>query len=226
MVLTSDSPAHAEASLEGGKESRARIRLLEGVGEWARLIPFIGVALYTLLWTAASSFYSRLGIDPQDVGVDYASILVKSSGQIILLGLAAAYLVFYWRVRRVVQNPRSIRLAAVGLIGVVLLVLWLGGLLWLATYHASGVRDGRIEPTTRLFFPIVPWRVWPAEVASTGTGAPTLLREVTEHCVFFMGQSDGVTVLFDVQMQRSLRIPSSQIDLATQSRGQRPTCPE
>jgi hypothetical protein len=44
-----------------------------------------------------------------------------------------------------------------------------------------------------------------------------MIADVQGSCVMYLGQANGVTVLFDVKQQRILRVPSSRIILGTES---------
>jgi hypothetical protein len=199
----------------------------EWAESWAKSLSLVGVLLYTLLWTATSAFYSRLGVDPQDIGVDYGSILVKSAGQIVLI-VGAVLLYFlgfgvYSRRRRAAGKGDARMLLAFGPLALVV-ILWAAGLFSIATIHANDVRKGIVVPTTRFYFPYVPWRVWPAEVSPSATDPPSTITDLAEDCVFYLGQGNGYSFFYDVDEKRSIHIPSSQVVVFTQSRGERARC--
>jgi hypothetical protein len=48
--------------------------------------------------------------------------------------------------------------------------------------------------------------------------APAIIAELGDHCVMYLGQSNGISVLFDVHEQNTLRLPTSGIVLQTRAR--------
>jgi hypothetical protein len=201
----------------------------EWAESWGKSLSLVGVLLYTFLWTATSAFYSRLGVDPQDIGVDYGSILVKSAGQIVLIvGAVLLYILgfaVYSRRRRSAGREDARMLPAFGPLALVV-ILWAVGLFSIAAIHANDVRKGIVVPTTFAFLPYVPWRVWPAEVSASAIDPPSIITDLAEDCVFYLGQGNGYSFFYDVDEKRSLHVPSSQVVVSTQSRGERPRCPE
>jgi hypothetical protein len=155
---------------------------LDHAGEWLKLVSAFGIPLYVFLWAAASAFYSRLGVDPQEVGLDYGSILIKSWGQLFFLGLGVAVYLFLLQDR---LDP--LRRAAIWLL-VPRLILWWGVLLLLAVTHSSDVRKGSVRPSTLLFVPITPWSVWPTTAEAAGESPPAELTAITGDCLFYLGK--------------------------------------
>jgi hypothetical protein len=199
--------------------------------EWVKLVSAFGIPLYAVLWAAASVFYSRLGVEPHEVGLDFASILIKSAGQILFLGLCiAGYLFAFRRQRGTVRRNRLRGLSpnqnrvTVWLL-VAALFVWWGGLLLTAVTTSSEVRRGIVRPSTVAFLPYVSWTVWPTTAEAASDSPPAELASIKDDCLFYLGRADGITVLYDVDRGVSLRIPSGQLILEVQSRGQRPECP-
>jgi len=68
-------------------------------------------------------------------------------------------------------------------------------------------------------FPAIPWRVQPVTVHWLDPeSAPAIKAELGDHCVMYLGQSNGISVLFDVYEQNTLRLPTSGIVLQTRAR--------
>jgi hypothetical protein len=68
-------------------------------------------------------------------------------------------------------------------------------------------------------FPAISWRALPVTVHwLQPESAPAIVSALGGHCVVYLGQSNGITVLFDVQDQRTLRLPTSGIVLQTHAR--------
>jgi hypothetical protein len=196
--------------------------------DWPKVLSLVGVLLYAFLWTATSAFYSRLGVDPQELGIDYGSILVKSAGAIVLVLILSIVLVLLTsrlRDRRRTEgslSPTSRRtLVALG-IGV---LVWGVGLFVIAAVHANMARDGRVAPTSVGFLPYVPWRVWPAEVAAAEADPSSAVELLTRDCVFYLGTGNGKAFFYDVDQHRTIHVSTGAVVVSTQSRGERPTCP-
>jgi hypothetical protein len=186
--------------------------------DWIRLVSAFGIPLYVFLWAAANAFYSRLGVEPAEVGLGYGSILIKSWGQLLILGsVAAVYLVV------IRYRPGWVRPAAVVLL--VAFLAWWVSLLVLSVSRSTDVRQGTLHTSTLLFVPVMPWSVWPATAAPAVESPPSKLMEITSHCIVYLGKAEGTTVLYDADLDTSLRVPSGQLILSVQSRGQRPECP-
>jgi hypothetical protein len=96
--------------------------------------------------------------------------------------------------------------------------------LFLAVTQSSDIRKGAVSPSTVLFVPGTPWSVLPTTPKSAGD-SPTGELTFMGRCLFYLGKAEGITVLYDADQDRSLRIPSGQLILEIQSRGQRPECP-
>jgi hypothetical protein len=195
--------------------------------EWSKILPLVGLLLYALLWTATSAFYSRLGIDPQALGINYGSILVKSAGAIVLVLLIGVVGVFTVRVRaRGHPGEGKSRLGTRSLVALAAGVLvWGVGLVWMATWHANLARAGRVVPNTVLFLPYVPWRVWPAEVDAVTPDPSATVRMLREDCLFHLGSGNGREFFYDVDRRRTIHVPASAIIVMSQPRGARPSCP-
>ena len=113
--------------------------------------------------------------------------------------------------------------------GVVLLLVWWAVLNFLAVRDSSDLKQGIVRPVTRSFLPfipVVPWRVWPAQIRVAADPAAPNLSDIAEDCLFYLGESDGIDVLYDSDLDRSLRIPSSRLVLIVLARGQREECPQ
>jgi hypothetical protein len=183
---------------------------------WLKVLPLVGALLYAILWTATSAFYSRLGVDPQELGVNYGSILVKSAGAILLvliLGMALAL------VARRLGKRWTLQALATGV------VVWGVGLFMFASIHANMAREGRVAPSSVLYLPYVPWRVWPAEVAAAEAEPSPAVELLTRDCVFYLGTGNGKAFFYDVDQRRTIHVSTSAVVVSTRSRGERPSCP-
>lgn len=184
--------------------------------DWPKILSLVGVLLYALLWTATSAFYSRLGVDPQELGVNYGSILVKSAGAIVLVLILGIALVF---LARRLGKRWTLQALAIGVL------LWGLGLFVIAAIHANMAREGRVAPTSVAFLPYVPWRVWPADVGAAEADPSPAVELLTHDCVFYLGTGNGKAFFYDVDQRRTIHVSTSAVVVSTQSRGERPSCP-
>jgi hypothetical protein len=82
------------------RRHRGRARLAPGwwsrpprIDDLAKLLPLIGALLYGILFLAYRSYYTAVGVTPEDVGVTNSFVLVRSPGFILLtLGYGTALL--------------------------------------------------------------------------------------------------------------------------------------
>lgn len=220
-VSSTSVPAEPEAANVGSALVR---RFLDQAGQWVKLISVLGIPLYVALWAGASAFYGRLGVDPQEIGLNYGTILIKSWGQLFFLLLAALYLYFLVdRLHR--RGRRTAKRVTIGLF-VVLVIAWWSSLILLAVTRSSDAQKGILHRTSLLFVTFMPWSVWPATVEPADASPPPELAAVTGDCLVYLGRAEGITVLYDVDRHASLRIPSGQLILDVQSPGERPKCPD
>lgn len=79
--------AHAEAPAPAAtpKQRYPKLELLLQFGAAPAIV------VYGLLFLAYRSYYSTLGVDPEDVGIDNAYILSRSAGFILVLGVFALF---------------------------------------------------------------------------------------------------------------------------------------
>jgi hypothetical protein len=66
-------------------------------------------------------------------------------------------------------------------------------------------------------FPSVAWRTQRVSVSWLQPSLPPVIADLQGRCVMYLGQANGVTVLFEVKEQQILRVPTSGIILRTES---------
>jgi len=72
----------------------------------------------------------------------------------------------------------------------------------------TDAREGRSVEGLSWVLPILTLRAERAEVAWAGSPPPLWFTSVSGHCLMYLGQSNGVTVLYDVRSRSSIRAPT------------------
>jgi hypothetical protein len=187
------------------------------------LLTIAGAGFYAAVRFGQTTFYARLGLTPQDVGLGRIETLTLAIGLAFYLVLFAAILVgvptlLTWvalRVGRVGLWPAGPpRFARATLIAVVLFfsvstgffsIVWFWGQ---ATAAANDVEAGK--PVRLSFLSDTGIHAEKARITWIGD-APEALTDLSTHDLMFLGQSVGTVVLYDVDDKQSVRIPSSNV---------------
>jgi hypothetical protein len=181
------------------------------------LLTIAVAAFYAAVRYGQNKFYSRLGLAPEDVGLNRIDTLTQATGLAIdLLLLVAIMIGFpmlgYWWYRRVDSSPSGLTTA----LWIAALLLIAGGtaffeVVWFseqATWAANRVEAGK---SVRLsFLSDTGIHAERARIAWIGA-APKGLADLGTHRLMFMGQSGGAVVLYDVDDKESIRVPSSTL---------------
>jgi hypothetical protein len=209
-----------------------RTVLLDWLVKYA--VPLLGVGgavLFGALRLAYFFFYQQLRATPEETGYGYLEILSSQLvGTAELVLLLTAVLVIASLGVRALRNTAARRWQAVvslpaqeavtrlvqrcGLAALIVVLTCLPMLAWLFGMEASNgitVRNIYLLHTIRI--PVLAVQASPATVSWTSPerlGLPDLSRR---HCLLYLGKADGITVLYDVATQESLRVPSTQIML-------------
>jgi hypothetical protein len=193
---------------------------------WLVANPIIILTIATAAFYAAvrygqQKFYSRLGLTPEDVGHNRIDTLAQATGLAVdLLFLLAVMvgipMVGYWVYRRIESQspfPQS-RFASAMWFAAILFII--AGtvfftLVWFhdqATWAADRVETGR--PVRMSFLADTGIHAEKAKITWIGA-APAGLTDLPIHRLMYLGQSGGDVVLYDVDDDRSLRMPSSKV---------------
>jgi hypothetical protein len=201
-----------------------------------------GILLYVLLRSYYGQFYGALGVNPDDVGLGYASTLTTSAGLLIFTAIAAVlyplimtgaiYGIFHiWRSRRDAPNslttlylelkPGFIRMIRILLpITTAIALLSLG--VWYsskATHYANAVKQGQAIKFGTLPLTSFSIRATPAKVRLVGKANEMpdieMLRErsLQEPPLLYLGHANGTAVLYDSTTQEAIYVPRSLITL-------------
>jgi hypothetical protein len=187
---------------------------------WAKIMglatPIVvtsGIVIYGILSLGYEWFYGRLGIDPAAVGLSYSTVLSRSTGfvaisiLVILIGLAVA--IRDW--------PRmENRFIFIGSLVVSTLVFFLIIELTSSVSAANAVTAGRpIAPLSAIGITELDFHADPVRIEPVGKAgeAPAVDRLVSRTDLLYLGQANGIVVLYDASTQSALYIPSASIVL-------------
>lgn len=186
-----------------------QLTLPELIKNFTAVLSLVGIVIYGSMAYGSSIFYHFLGTDLLDVGVSYAAILTNSISLILGLVLLLALQVFLQRIDddrkdREDRQRSMVRLLSFGLFALVALAI----LAPLAT--ALFVKqDRRVFGWS--FSPVV--RVQPVMVHATAKRGEVAsgVEAIVGHPLYYLGQSGGTAVFFDVITQKAVYVPNSLI---------------
>jgi hypothetical protein len=174
----------------------------------AVLLALSGILLYAFLSASYAIFYHSLGVDLNDVGLTYATILASSVGPIIIILSLTSIVVFLWSVlRRLNRRPSwlSIGILVFLAVGVYLPVT--------AFLSANEVKDGNSIART---FPATAIHANSVTVASTAEGGkemPAIQQLSSNTSLLYLGKSDGTVVLYDPTVDEAVYVPAALVTL-------------
>ena len=234
--MQSEWPAHIPRIGDGQRAAGVRLRVREGLTYVASLLALAGILVYALVSIAYDAFYRPLDVDPADVGISYGRVLAQSTGMValngvlmlIVVGLAFLVLllarrILRWRKRHILPLHRTISkiiLAAVLLEGILL-----PGLLEAETAGeaASMVKAGRPVVPSGQWITVLPVRAEPVlvqpmnEAVARAISSQLDCNAAKEHScsdhLLYLGQADGIAVLYNVARQRKIFLPLSSVVL-------------
>jgi hypothetical protein len=185
------------------------------------LIVASGLLLYGYLSLNYYSFYSHLGVDPNDVGLSYTGTLARSSGFVLVYFLPAlTLLVPPTRWRRGSKWLRRAQwaawLAAITILGVV--IGSIHGTTSAAVRHVEAgapVRPVEAQlPLMRMTLVFLAIHADPAYVEPAGkAGDFPGFERLRQKNLLYLGQSNGTVVLYDPALQEAIYVPASSIVL-------------
>jgi hypothetical protein len=203
-------------------------------------IPLLGVLVFVVLRGAYSSVYSRLGFRPEDVGIDYFTVLAGAA-RIFRLGnwepygkpavavlCAIAFLVAAFTALRALQKRQYLPKVASRPVGffmlyvVIILILALSGISYFAGRDGgralSRIREGaRVRPGNLHFLSVQAYhaRLMPLDAGTVNKiGDSQGLRQralFTSTSLMYLGHADGHVALYDYRTLKAWRIPDNII---------------
>lgn len=178
---------------------------------WAKIIGFLtpivlisGVLIYGILSLGYERFYGRLGIDPAAVGLSYTTVLSRATGFVAITSLALAIALGLASIVRNWwgENPAPwIGLAIASALLFFLVIELIGSI-----RAADAVTAGRpVAPLSALGITELAFHADPVRIEPAGKEgeAPAIDRLVSRTDLLYLGQANGIVVLYDHQ----LRVP-------------------
>jgi hypothetical protein len=199
-------------------------RVDERVLKWAAENPLpaltlTGAALYIVLRESYVIFYSRFGVDPEDVGLGYVQVLTQvATGSLLILAFIVSQAVaYFWLYKRDPQESSTgrTRFLILGqVLGMVLLIIALS--FSTAFRLSSHVRSGSaIAPTgfdlSAFVNNILAVRVPQVQVYWADERATSAARWSGARSLMYLGQASGVSVFYDPARRETLRLPSGSV---------------
>jgi len=198
---------------------------MENASEIAALLGLAGALWWALLSLGATYVYAPVGVSPGELGLNAGTVLAQSAIGLLatlvvtgLLGLLGLLLTprptrrpAHGQRRVITMLGRAARPAQVLLIALSIFIL----VLTAAAAARSGILDGRQVPWAN------PWRA--STVTITWTAAPPPRAPALPRCALYLGRADGISVFYDADADRTLRVPTDSVYLS-HSRS-RTSCP-
>jgi hypothetical protein len=178
------------------------------------ILTLAGAGFYTALRVAHQTFYRTFGLTPEDVGLGYGEALARAAGLAFYLSLAALSIGFsIFKVRDLFFTGAWGRFFRVQWAALLMTII-LGFVVFLAGQARSAANDVRSGHNVRPYF-FLDTGIHAERATITWLGdAPRPLADVPTHRLMFMGESGGSVVLYDVDVKRSIRIPSSNVGVS------------
>lgn len=185
---------------------------------------WLGVFAYFVTRLGQTSFYSKFGLEPEDVGLGYAETLSRAAvGLLSILLVAGTYTLVVGLLQRLYFGaPRGERRGPIGsfamsvfyfmLIALPILLLWMPH-----SYSgdADRVRDGKsvrpagVSSPLRIITNPLGLRVEPVRVSWIDDTHAAY--DFGRNEVMYLGHADGIAVFFDPRNQRTVRVPENNI---------------
>jgi hypothetical protein len=214
----------------------------KAITRYLPLLGAIGVALYGILRLAYLFFYLQLRTTPEEVGYGYTQVLSQSVVGALELTLLLSVLlavfplgayggqVLIGRVKG--RSSRSSTRAASHassrhfhmirrilmrclVVAFALVLLTLPGLAW---WQGGLARSGQTVRNVYFigipYLPVLAVQAVPARVLWVDSGSNRQFDLSKRDCLMYLGQTNGTTVLYDVQTHESIRLPTSDITVS------------
>jgi hypothetical protein len=182
------------------------------IGLLTPLVLTAGIIIYGILSFGYDRFYSRLGIDPAVVGLSYTSVLSRATGFVAALLVpvivSSVFFIRNWRRRVVIFGGWVSGMIMVGL-------LFFLSLEYFGSADAAGaVKAGRpVAPLTAWGMTALAIHADPVRIEAAGKvgEVPAIDRLVNRIDLLYIGQANGIVVLYDSSAQSALYLPSASI---------------
>jgi hypothetical protein len=179
-----------------------------GFGAWVGrsggvAITIVGILVFAVVKLLYFIFYTRLGVDPDEIGLGYATILSRAALAAFFAAAVAGVVLAVWSI--VFRELPSLRTAAWLTTAVVVLLVGAG--IRISVTAANIVRKGgTIEPSLcnllalRAELALVRW-----------VGPSSSPWRDNYYVATYLGESGETTVLYDAQAERPVRVPSRYV---------------
>jgi hypothetical protein len=193
----------------------------------------LGLVIYGMSSVEYTAFYGTLNVDPNEVGMNYATTLSHATGLITFLSFALGVLYYpYYRSRarrRASTTRRNIYIIG-GLILLALVTIELG---ILAALDAKAVRSGKAVGTYGpSVFPLLSYRATPVMIEAAGKfGDAPAIERLESRRLLYLGQANGIAVVYDSCEKTAVYVPMTSALLhverppAPRSKQPIPACP-
>jgi hypothetical protein len=182
-----------------------------------------GLLLYGILYMVYANFYGSFGLLPEEVGLGYANVFVRSLGLLIVIAscvlmLRLAFVMYIFRSNQHGgSRPRRIITALLRSISFLLpllfVVVWLVSSLGTTDRYAAYLRLGqnlypvRLGPLTMLDI-----SASPVQLIWGNDATPQQKRLMIDH-LLYLGRNESTVVVYDYSTQSVLRLPSGSVTI-------------
>lgn len=193
------------------------------------IVAIVGATAFGIHSLAAAWVYDPLGIQPRDVGLSSGTLLAQTSAGLVaalmLLLVLFVGVELVRAIRRFNKEHRGVDLEAsepgilsllfvelkvrVAAATVGAVILWIVAALGVYGYSAVEARESFRHGERPRFIPgfPAPWRGEVAFFQRRDANASSM------DCALYLGQADGIVVMYDASEDRTLRVPASTIRL-------------
>jgi hypothetical protein len=180
------------------------------------ILIILGVIWYGVISLMYAQFYTPLAVDPSEVGLSYAAALTSSIGTMLTIGP----LILIPVVALVMGHPyKDVRMSRIflGLMAFLIIIpIAIGfSMANTASRAARSVQKGiPVYPPTGLYPLAI--RADPAVVtpAINAKGVPAIAA-LHQRSLLYLGQANGIVVLYDFGTQQAVRVPATSVVLNT-----------
>ena len=173
------------------------------------VVSWLGAAAYVVTRDAQTSFYSKFGLEPEDVGLGYAQTLSRAAPLFVLVVL----FVLLGRLAAVSRRraPGPV-VAAIVLGALLVLALWMP---WAYTRDAHRVKERKplrpagLSTPGRLATNPLGLRAEPVRVVWIDKGHAA--HDFGSGEVMYLGRAEGNAVFFDPEHRQTVHVPESDI---------------
>jgi hypothetical protein len=217
-----------------GERKERKWHLRESTSVLAPFLALSGLLIYTVLSLQYYQFYSPLGVDPSEVGLTYANTLAHSLGFLItfvaivilfvliplILGLGLAHALFPKLYRKRLPSWSQVKRTTVT-IGISFILIVMTFMLVVSSRAATAARAvQRGTPISISAFrlgsvPLLSIHAEPVRVKPIGSlqQTPDIVALATLTNLVYLGQGDGLVLIYNPNNQEVVRIPQSAVVL-------------